>query len=158
MTLNPVFVEGPRKEVYYLGRIKRYEERAALASTKRRIPSHNVTARYRRIIPVFVTYDFESKQENLSAKPYFRGGKIVLPRSIIVEGFSFNESYLNLDQRYSDIEKRTFPDGRIIRVKNNVDADGFIPFNLDELLKSWEPEILDLIKELPAHVLNVIGL
>ena len=163
MTIQPIFTQGPNKETYYLGRVKRQVEEAAHASTKRRIPPYKVTAMYRRIIPVFVTYDIERKFEvdfNYSFPwRFFRNGKLVFPKPTIIEGFSF-EGSPDIDgkserYRYQEIEKRTHPDGRVERLQYQIEAEGnWVSVNLSD----WDKDILDLLKPLPAHVLDVIGL
>ena len=77
-----------------------------------------------------------------------------------IERFSFmstdsgrlpDKEYFKNDPRYrSSIEKTTSRDGRVSRINNNGDFD-------PHALQEWDSDILELLRQLPDHVLDVIG-
>ena len=68
------------------------------------------------------------------------------------------DKFFAADNRYcNSISKRTYRNGRVTKerfIGPISDTEPFDPQSLNE----WDPDVLDLLRELPDHVLDVIGL
>lgn len=167
MALEPIVVEGPERETYYLGRITRKIMEWSGRAKKKRPGLLEGFGNFRRIVPVFVTYASKKnflKRDQIMGNSwrFFRKGELVIPKYVLVESFSFDRPFQNtggeapcfhIDDRYAPVEKRTYPDGKVRRVQN---IDYVRPNRAFSGVSDWDEDILKLLKPLPSHVLSII--